>query len=87
MHKILINLIFLVFTVEGEQNLSVKILNFNKLKFKKKADLRLLNNSLYNLQNKLFEGYNAVIRHVKNPNQTTFINIDLTLLQLISMVI
>lgn len=87
MHKILINLIFLVFTVEGEQNLSVKILNFNKLKFKKKADLRLLNNSLYNLQNKLFEGYNAFIRPVKNPNQTTFINIDLTLLQLISMVI
>ena len=64
-----------------------KVINFNIYVTIKKADPDLLNVSLYNLQNKVFDGYSAYIRPVSNPNTTTFINIDMTLLQVLSMVI
>ena len=52
----------------------------------KTADSITLNISLYNLQNKIFDGYSAYIRPVSNPNTTTFINVDLTLNQVLVMV-
>ncbi len=53
----------------------------------KKGDLKILNNSLYNLENRLFDGYHSNIPPVQNPNTVVLISIDLTLLQLIHMVI
>jgi hypothetical protein len=46
-----------------------------------------LNNSLYNLQNRLFDGYQSNIPPVQNPNTPVLVLIDLTLLQLVHMVI
>ena len=46
----------------------------------------MLNTSVYRLQTRLFDGYNSMIRPVMNQNMITFINADLTLLQIISMV-
>ena len=50
------------------------------------ADSITLNISLYNLQNKILDGYNPSIRPVRNPNTTTFINVDLQLRQVLEMV-
>jgi len=55
--------------------------------YKKKGDLKILNNSLYNLQNRLFDGYQSNIPPVQNPNTPVLVLIDLTLLQLVHMVI
>jgi len=55
--------------------------------YKKKGDLKILNNSLYNLQNRLFDGYQSNIPPVQNPNTPVHVLIDLTLLQLVHMVI
>ena len=52
----------------------------------KKGDLKILNNSLYNLQNRLFNGYQSSIIPVQNPNTVVTVSIDLTLLQLLQMV-
>ena len=46
-----------------------------------------MNNSLYNLENRLFEGYQSGILPVQNPNTVVTVSIDFTLLQLIHMVI
>ena len=46
-----------------------------------------MNNSLYNLENRLFDGYQSNIPPVQNPNTPVLVSIDLTLLQLIHMVI
>ena len=51
-----------------------------------KGDLTILNNSLYNLENRLFDGYQSNIPPVQNPNTPVVVSIDLTLLQLIHMV-
>ena len=51
-----------------------------------KGDLTILNNSLYNLENRLFDGYQSSILPVQNPNTPVVVSIDLTLLQLIHMV-
>jgi len=55
--------------------------------YKKKGDLKILNNSLYNLSNRLFDGYQSNIPPVQNPNTVVHVSIDLTLLQLVNMVI
>ncbi len=57
---------------------------FNK---NKKGDPALLNNSYtYNLQMRLFSGYDCWIRPVLNPDTKTNVTLDFTLLQLVSMV-
>ena len=61
--------------------------NYNWYLFKQKGDLKILNNSLYNLQNRLFDGYQSNIPPVQNPNTPVVVSIDLTLLQLVQMVI
>jgi hypothetical protein len=43
-----------------------------------------LKNSLYNLENRLFDGYQSNILPVQNPNTITTVSIDFTLLQLIN---
>jgi hypothetical protein len=63
------------------------ILNFNIFIFKNKADPALLNGSYsYNLQQRLFSGYDCWVRPVLLPNTKTNITLDFTLLQLVSMV-
>lgn len=49
------------------------------------GDLRILNNSLYNLENRLFDGYQSNILPVQNANTIVIVSIDFTLLQLIQM--
>ena len=50
-------------------------------------NLAILNKSyLYNLQTRLFNGYSTDVRPVINPNSKTYITLDFTLLQLLSMV-
>ncbi len=64
-----------------------KYIIFNCYLFETKGDLKILNNSLYNLENRLFDGYHSNIPPVQNPNTVVLVSIDLTLLQLIHMVI
>ena len=45
-----------------------------------------MNNSVYNLQTRLFDGYNSMIRPVKDQKTTTVIEMDFSLMQVISMV-
>ena len=52
-----------------------------------KGDLTILNNSLYNLNNRLLNGYSPKILPVQNPNKVITVFIDFSLLQLQQMVI
>ena len=62
----------------------------NWICFKKlyiQGDAVLCNSSLNNLNIHMFDSYLNWVRPVKNPNTTTNITIDLTLLQILSVVI
>ena len=52
-----------------------------------KGDSSLLNTSYYSLFNKVLEGYNPNIIPIRNANNSLFINVDLSLVQIIAMVI
>ena len=83
------SLLFLFVTIKAIKGISILryfLIFYLKNTNIKIADPDLLNNSLYNLQNKILDGYNAFIRPVSNPNTTTFINVDLTLKQVLVMV-
>ena len=51
-----------------------------------KGDSSLLNTSYYSLFNKVLEGYNPNIIPIRNANNSLFINVDLSLVQIIAMV-
>jgi hypothetical protein len=65
------------------KNNSIRLL----ISLKNIGDLSLLNTSYYNLYNKVLEGYNPNIIPIRNPNNSLLINFDLSLIQIIAMVI
>ena len=82
-------ILYILKIVFGNKN-SIYLNKFNKFNFKnkqQKGDTALLNRSYtYNLQERLFSGYNRWVRPVIIPDTRTNVTLDFTLMQLISMV-
>ncbi len=68
-------------------NTIYKFNDFILISSNNKGDSSLLNTSYYNLYNKVLEGYNPNIIPIRNPNNSLLINVDLSLIQIIAMVI